>query len=264
MEAHARSRRLLESDLHRALESGEFHLAYQPQIRLDTGQLTGFEALLRWSSATRGNVSPAEFIPVAEESGLIVPLGEWVLRTACQSAGKWPDFVKIAVNLSPVQFRSRGLVAMVTSALAAAGLDPKRLELEITENALLEEDEATIAILHQLRALGVRVSMDDFGVGYSSLGYLRKFPFDKIKIDRSFVGALGDNNESAAIVRSIATLGTSLGVETTAEGIEIAAQLALVREAVCTAAQGFFFSPPRSEADVFVIIAAMNPASRVA
>jgi diguanylate cyclase (GGDEF)-like protein len=264
MEAHARSRHLLESDLRGALEAGEFHLAYQPQIRLDTGELTGFEALLRWNSAARGNVSPAEFIPVAEETGLIVPLGEWVLRTACLTAAKWPDFVKIAVNLSPVQFRSRGLVTMVTSALASAGLDPKRLELEITENALMEEDEATIAILHQLRALGVSVSMDDFGVGYSSLGYLRKFPFDKIKIDRSFVGALGDNNESAAIVRTIATLGSNLGVETTAEGIETAEQLKLVREAGCTEAQGFYFSRPRPAADVFEIIAKMNPASEVA
>jgi diguanylate cyclase (GGDEF)-like protein len=264
MEQAARARHLLESDLRGALEAGEFHLAYQPQIRLDGGELTGFEALLRWSSASRGNVSPAEFIPVAEETGLIVPLGEWVLRTACQTAAKWPDFVKIAVNLSPVQFRARGLVAMVTSALASAGLDPKRLELEITENALMEEDEATIAILHQLRALGVGVSMDDFGVGYSSLGYLRKFPFDKIKIDRSFVGALGDDDESAAIVRTIANLGSNLGVETTAEGIETAEQLALVREAGCTAAQGFYFSRPRPAADVFEIIATMNPASRVA
>jgi diguanylate cyclase (GGDEF)-like protein len=264
MEAHARSRHLLESDMRGALEAGEFHLAYQPQIRLDTGELTGFEALLRWNSGARGNVSPAEFIPVAEETGQIVPLGEWVLRTACLTAAKWPDFVKIAVNLSPVQFRARGLVAMVTSALAAAGLNPKRLELEITENALMEENEATIAILHQLRALGVSVSMDDFGVGYSSLGYLRKFPFDKIKIDRSFVGALGDNSESAAIVRTIATLGSNLGVETTAEGIETAEQLKLVREAGCTTAQGFFFSRPRPAADVFEIIAKMNPASEVA
>ena len=264
MEAHARSRHLLESDLRGALEAGEFHLAYQPQIRLDSSELTGFEALLRWTSPARGNVSPADFIPVAEETGLIVPLGEWVLRTACQTAAKWPGFVKIAVNLSPVQFRARGLVAMVTSALATAGLDPRRLELEITENALLEEDEATIAILHQLRALGVSVSMDDFGVGYSSLGYLRKFPFDKIKIDRSFIGALGGDNESAAIVRTIATLGSNLGVETTAEGIETAEQLRLVREAGCTAAQGFYFSRPRPAADVFEIIAKMNPASRVA
>jgi diguanylate cyclase (GGDEF)-like protein len=264
MEEEARARHFLETDLRGALEAGEFHLAYQPQIRLDSGELTGFEALLRWSSASRGNVSPAEFIPVAEETGLIVQLGEWVLRTACQTAAKWPDFVKIAVNLSPMQFRARGLVAMVTSALAAAGLDPRRLELEITENALLQEDETTIAILHQLRALGVGVSMDDFGVGYSSLGYLRKFPFDKIKIDRSFVGALGDNDESAAIVRTIANLGSNLGVETTAEGIETAEQLALVREAGCTEAQGYYFSRPRPAADLFEIIARMNPASRVA
>jgi diguanylate cyclase (GGDEF)-like protein len=264
MEQQARFRHLLESDLRRALEAGEFHLHYQPQIRLDSGALTGFEALLRWTSAKRGQVSPAVFIPVAEETGLIVPLGEWVLRTACAEAAKWPGFVNVAVNLSPVQFRSRGLAAMVTSALAATGLDPRRLELEITENALMQEDDATIAILHQLRTLGVRVSMDDFGVGYSSLSYLRKFPFDKIKIDRSFVGALGENNESAAIVRTIASLGVNLGVETTAEGIETAEQLALVREAGCTGAQGFYFSRPRPAADVFDIIQQMNPASRVA
>jgi diguanylate cyclase (GGDEF)-like protein len=191
MEQQARTRHLLETDLRGALEAGEFHLVYQPQIRLGTGELTGFEALLRWNSAKRGSIGPAEFIPIAEETGLIVPIGEWVLRTACATAAQWPSFVRIAINLSPVQFRTRGLAAMVTSALAATGLAPDRLELEITESALLQDDAATIAILHQLRALGIRVSMDDFGIGYSSLSYLRKFPFDKIKIDRSFVGTLG-------------------------------------------------------------------------
>ena len=264
MEASARSRHMLETDLRGALEAGEFHLLFQPQIRLGTSELTGFEALLRWNSATRGAISPADLIPIAEETGLIVPIGEWVLRTACLTAAKWPDGVRIAVNLSPVQFRARGLVAMVTSALAAAGLDPKRLELEVTETALLEDDEANVAILHQLRKLGIRVSLDDFGVGYSALGYLRKFPFDMIKIDRSFVGTLGVSHESAAIVRTIASLGANLGVETTAEGVETAEQLELVREAGCTAVQGFYFSKPCSAADVSRLIEQLNPIHRVA
>jgi EAL domain-containing protein (putative c-di-GMP-specific phosphodiesterase class I) len=255
---------MVEMELRRALEAGEFHLVFQPQIRLGTSELTGFEALLRWNSATRGAISPADFIPIAEETGLIVPLGEWVLRSACATAVKWPGHIKIAVNLSPVQFRARGLVAMVTSALAGAGLDPRRLELEVTETALLEDDEATVAILHQLRKLGVRVSLDDFGVGYSSLGYLRKFPFDMIKIDRSFVGTLGFSQESAAIIRTIASLGANLGVETTAEGVETAEQLELVRDAGCTAVQGFYFSKPCSAADVGRMIEQMNPIHRVA
>jgi diguanylate cyclase (GGDEF)-like protein len=264
MESHARSRHMLEMELRCALEAGEFHLVYQPQIRLGTSELTGFEALLRWNSATRGLISPADFIPIAEETGLIVPLGEWVLRSACATAAKWPNHIRIAVNLSPVQFRSRGLVAMVTSAMASAGLDPRRLELEVTETALLDDDEATVAILHQLRKLGVRVSLDDFGVGYSSLGYLRKFPFDMIKIDRSFVGTLGLSHESAAIIRTIASLGANLGVETTAEGVETAEQLELVREAGCTAVQGFYFSKPCSAADVGRMIEKINPIHRVA
>jgi diguanylate cyclase (GGDEF)-like protein len=264
MESLARSRHMLETDLRRALEAGEFHLVFQPQIRLGTSELTGFEALLRWNSATRGMISPADFIPIAEETGLIVPIGEWVLRSACAIAAKWPSHIRIAVNLSPVQFRARGLVAMVTSALAAAGLDPRRLELEVTETALLEDDEANVAILHQLRKLGIRVSLDDFGVGYSALGYLRKFPFDMIKIDRSFVGTLGFSHESAAIIRTIATLGANLGVETTAEGVETAEQLELVREAGCTAVQGFYFSKPCSAADVGRMIEQMNPIHRVA
>jgi EAL domain-containing protein (putative c-di-GMP-specific phosphodiesterase class I) len=264
MEQQARTRHLLETDLRGALEAGEFHLVYQPQIRLGTGELTGFEALLRWNSAKRGSIGPAEFIPIAEETGLIVPIGEWVLRTACATAAQWPSFVRIAINLSPVQFRTRGLAAMVTSALAATGLAPDRLELEITESALLQDDAATIAILHQLRALGIRVSMDDFGIGYSSLSYLRKFPFDKIKIDRSFVGTLGESSGSEAIVRTIASLGANLGMETTAEGIETPEQLELVRQAGCTEAQGFHFSRPCAAPDVFRIIEGFNRAARVA
>jgi diguanylate cyclase (GGDEF)-like protein/PAS domain S-box-containing protein len=264
MEAMARSRHTLETDLRKALEAGEFHLAFQPQIRLSNSELIGFEALLRWECAGRGAVSPAEFIPVAEETGLIVPLGEWVLRSACATAATWPDFVKVAVNLSPVQFRARGLVAKVTSALAAAGLAPDRLELEVTETALLDDDEATVATLRQLRALGVRISLDDFGVGYSALSYLRKFPFDTIKIDRSFIRTLGESLESAAIVRTIATLGENLGVETTAEGVETVEQLRLVQLAGCTAVQGFYFGRPGPAAEVGRVIERFNPVNRVA
>jgi diguanylate cyclase (GGDEF)-like protein/PAS domain S-box-containing protein len=264
MEEQASTRHLLETDLRGALEAGEFHLVYQPQVRLDGGQLTGFEALLRWNNPRRGPISPADFIPVAEETGLIVPIGEWVLRTACAMAAQWPSFVTVAINLSPVQFRSRGLAAMVTSALAATGLAPDRLELEVTESVLLQDDAATIAILHQLRALGIRVSMDDFGVGYSSLSYLRKFPFDKIKIDRSFIGTLGETAGSEAIVRTIASLGTNLGMTTTAEGIETAEQLELVRRAGCTEGQGYHFSRPCAAADVFRIIDRFDRTAQVA
>ena len=186
-----------------------------------------------------------------------------MLRTACASAASWPD-VTVAVNLSPVQFRARGLVAMVTSALAEAGLPPQRLELEVTETALLDDSEATIEILHQLRALGVRVSLDDFGVGYSSLSYLRKFPFDRIKIDRSFVGTLGESPESVAIVRTIASLGSVLGVETTAEGVETEEQLDFVRECGCTAVQGYYFGKPCLASEVGRTIERLNMVRRVA
>jgi diguanylate cyclase (GGDEF)-like protein len=263
MEEQARSRHALEHDLRGALEGREFHLVFQPQVRLDRSELTGFEALLRWNHPTRGPVSPAEFIPIAEETGLIVPIGEWVLRAACATAASWPDLT-IAVNLSPVQFRFRGLVAMVTSALAEAGLPPHRLELEVTETALLDDSEATIEILHQLRALGVRVSLDDFGVGYSSLSYLRKFPFDRIKIDRSFVGTLGESPESVAIVRTIASLGAVLGVETTAEGVETIEQLDFVRECGCTAVQGYYFGRPCPAAEVGRTIETLSAVRRVA
>lgn len=263
MEEEARSRHALERDLRGALEAREFHLAFQPQVRLDTTELTGFEALLRWNHPSRGLVSPAEFIPIAEENGLIVPIGEWVLRTACATAATWPDLT-VAVNLSPVQFRSRGLVTMVTSALAEAGLPPNRLEFEVTETALLDDSEATIEILHQLRALGVRVSLDDFGIGYSSLSYLRKFPFDRIKIDRSFVGTLGESPESVAIVRTIASLGSVLGVETTAEGVETIEQLDFVRECGCTAVQGYYFGKPSPAAEVVRVIERLNTVRRVA
>ncbi|MDE2376450.1 PAS-domain containing protein [Bradyrhizobium sp.] len=264
MEQQARARHGLERDLRCALEAGELQLAFQPQVRLDNSALTGFEALLRWKHPERGMVSPGEFIPIAEETGLIIPIGEWALRAACATAAAWPDSITIAVNLSPVQFRARGLVAMITSALAEAGLSPQRLELEVTETVLLDDSETTIETLHRIRALGVRVSLDDFGVGYSSLSYLRKFPFDRIKIDRSFVGSLGESHESAAIVRTIASLGAVLGVETTAEGVETAEQLDFVRASGCTAVQGYYFGRPSPASEVARVIERLGELRRVA
>jgi EAL domain-containing protein (putative c-di-GMP-specific phosphodiesterase class I) len=200
------------------------------------------EALLRWTHEERGPISPAEFIPLAEETGLIVPLGEWVLRRACAEAARWPEPIRVAVNLSPLQFRSPGFVATVANALANAGLASRRLEFEITEAVLLQNDETILGILHQLRSLGIRISMDDFGTGYSSLGYLRSFPFDKIKIDRSFISATG--HETGAIIGTIASLGAALGIETTAEGVETSEQLEVVRRAGCTEVQGYLISRP--------------------
>jgi diguanylate cyclase (GGDEF)-like protein/PAS domain S-box-containing protein len=255
MDARIQARRALEVDLRRALQAGEFSLAFQPQIGLATNNLTAMEALLRWTQPERGAVPPSEFIPLAEEMGLIVPLGEWVLREACKEAARWPDPIKVAVNLSPVQFRNRGLVATVTQALAAARLSPRRLELEITEAVLLQNDEMTLAMLHQLRQLGVRISMDDFGTGYSSLSYLRSFPFDKIKIDRSFIKDIDRNRDSAVIIKAIAGLGSSLGIETTAEGVETEEQLEIVRRAGCTEVQGYLVSKPLPAAELPDVIA---------
>jgi diguanylate cyclase (GGDEF)-like protein/PAS domain S-box-containing protein len=255
MDLRLQARRALEIDLRRALSAGEFHLAYQPLINLATNDLVGFEALLRWNHPERGAVSPADFIPVAEETGLILPLGQWVLRQACTEAARWPGGLKVAVNLSPVQFRGRGLLATVTQTLAAAGLPPDRLELEITEAVLLEQNETNIGTLHQLHALGTRIAMDDFGTGYSSLSYLRRFPFDKIKIDRSFVFDSIAGQQGEAIIRTIAELGSTLGIQTTAEGIETAEQLQLVRRAGCTEGQGYLIGRPCSESQVRDFIA---------
>jgi diguanylate cyclase (GGDEF)-like protein/PAS domain S-box-containing protein len=255
MDLRLQARRALEVDLRRALSAGEFHLAYQPLINLSSNELVGFEALLRWNHPERGAVSPAEFIPVAEEIGLIIPLGQWVLRQACSEAARWPGGLKVAVNLSPVQFRGRGLLTTVTQTLAAAGLPPDRLELEITEAVLLEQNDINIGTLHQLRALGTRIAMDDFGTGYSSLSYLRRFPFDKIKIDRSFVFDSIAGQQGEAIIRTIAELGSTLGIQTTAEGIETAEQLQLVRRAGCTEGQGYLIGRPCSELHVREFIA---------
>ncbi len=252
MGRRARAQRALETDLRRALAAGEFELHYQPVLDLRTNRVSGFEALLRWKHPDRGRVPPAEFVPVAEEIGLMAPIGDWVLRAACAEAAAWPCGLKVAVNLSPAQFRSRTLVASVAEALGASGLPPDRLELEITETVLLERSEPNLDQLHRLRALGARIAMDDFGTGYSSLGYLRSFPFDKIKIDRSFVRDLEGDWEGgcAAIIRAVAGLGASLGVCTTAEGVETAAQLAFVRAEGCTEVQGYHLSPPRPAAEI--------------
>ncbi len=250
MDRQAQKRRGLERDLRKGLMRGEFELYYQPLIDLASERVTAFEALLRWNHPERGMVPPVEFISVAEETGLITPLGEWVLQSACSEAATWPDDVKIAVNLSPLQFRNRNLVAAVINALARSGLAPGRLELEITESVLLAETDSNIATLHQLRALGVRISMDDFGTGYSSLGYLRSFPFDKIKIDRSFVSEIAQDEDCAAIIRAISGLGRSLRIRTTAEGVETAAQLGRLRDEGCTEVQGYYFSPPRPASEV--------------
>jgi diguanylate cyclase (GGDEF)-like protein len=250
MDARAQARRLLEVDLRGALLRNEFVVYYQPIQDLEAERVVGFEALVRWNHPLRGMIAPLNFIQVAEETGLIVPLGDWVLQTACREAAGWSQDVCVAVNLSPAQFKSRNLVPSVVSALAISGLAACRLELEITESVLLHDSEATLATLHKLRALGVRISMDDFGTGYSSLSYLRSFPFDKIKIDRSFVNELASRNESMAIVRAVTGLGKSLGISTTAEGVETIEQLALLRTEGCTEVQGYLFSPPRPAEDV--------------
>jgi diguanylate cyclase (GGDEF)-like protein len=260
MDAAARARRSLEMDLRAALGRGQIDLFYQPLVNLKTSQVCGFEALMRWKHPERGYVSPAEFVPASEEVGLIVQLGEWALRRACADAATWPGNIKVAVNLSPVQFKSGKIVPTVMSALAASGLSANRLELEITESVLMERSEANLAVLQQLRDLGVRICMDDFGTGYSSLSYLRSFRFDKIKIDQSFIGDLTKREESLAIMRAIAGLGISFGVSTTAEGVETPEQLGWVRTEGCTEAQGFLFSSARPAAEIPALIAFLNQA----
>jgi diguanylate cyclase (GGDEF)-like protein len=244
MDVAIQTRRGVELDLRAALAEQQFALAYQPFLDLSTNRIAGFEALVRWHHPVRGVVSPAAFVPIAEETGMIVPLGEWVLRQACREAARWPHALRVSVNLSPVQFRSGDIDATVIAALRDAGLDPHRLELEITEGVLLQDNASTLAILHRLKDLGVRIAMDDFGTGYSSLGYLRAFPFDKIKIDRAFVADLAVRPDALAIVRAVTTLADSLDMSTTAEGVETEEQLAHLREAGCTEVQGYLISRP--------------------
>jgi diguanylate cyclase (GGDEF)-like protein len=244
MDVQMQARSVLEHDLRKALASREFELYYQPVLDLASNQITGAEALIRWPHPQRGMVPPNEFIPLAEQIGLIVPIGEWVLRQACATAAAWPNDLKVAVNLSPVQFRSPGLLQLVISALASSGLAAERLELEITESILLHDSKATLAILFKLREMGVRIAMDDFGTGYSSLSYLQTFPFDKIKIDRSFVKGIPAAAGSLNIVRAVAAMAKGLGMHTTAEGVETQEQLETVKLEGCTEVQGFLLSRP--------------------
>jgi EAL domain-containing protein (putative c-di-GMP-specific phosphodiesterase class I) len=260
MDARAQARRLMEIDLRSASIETAFELYYQPIIDLKRNRVTCLEALLRWRHQERGFIPPEEFIPLAEEIGVIGPLGEWVLRQACADAVKWPENVKVAVNLSPVQFKHGGLLAAVSNALATSGLPASRLDLEITESVLLEKTDVNLATLNQLSDLGVRISMDDFGTGYSSLSYLRSFRFDKIKIDRSFVRDLAKNSDSLAIVRAIADLGTSFGMTIIAEGVETEDQLKHIELEGCTEVQGFLFSPPRPASEIPFIIARIEQA----
>ncbi|WP_044586453.1 EAL domain-containing protein [Bradyrhizobium sp. LTSPM299] len=239
------ARRNLEQDMRSALVNGEFELHYQPFIDVASGETCGFEALLRWNHPQRGMVPPAKFIPLAEETGLIVPLGEWILRTACMEAAKWPDDLKIAINLSPAQFKSPELVPVVIHALASAGVAPQRLELEVTETAIMHDSTAVFTALGQLHDLGVRIALDDFGTGYSSLSFLQRFPFDKVKIDRSFVHELaGPADEARRIARAVVRFAVSLGKTTTAEGVETVEQLDILRTEACVEAQGFYFGRP--------------------
>jgi len=258
MDRQAQKRREMEFDLRRAFANGEFELHYQPLVNLSANRISGFESLMRWRHPQKGMISPAEFIPVAEDIGLIVSLGEWAMREACKEAATWPADIKVAVNLSPVQFRSRNLVPMVISALAVSGLSPRRLELEITESVFLAETEANVATLHQLRELGVSISMDDFGTGYSSLSYLRSFPFDKIKIDRSFVKDIAERPDCSAIVKAISGLGRSLQIMTTAEGVETSDQLDWLRAEGCNEVQGFLFSGARPSSEIGQLLNKFN------
>ncbi len=264
MDAQMQERRKLELDLHKALLAEQFELHYQPLIDVGTGEVSGFEALLRWNHPERGLVVPDEFIPVAEEIGVIVPLGDWVLKQACRDAVTWPGKLTVAVNLSAVQFRNPTLALSVVSALGQSGLAASRLELEITESVLLQDDRAVLDALHQFRDLGVRICMDDFGTGYSSLSYLRSFPFDKIKIDRSFIRELGKKDDCVVIIRAVMRLGSSLGMITTAEGVETQEQLDILRAEGCIQVQGYLFSQPKPAAEIPSMLRQLQPRVRAA
>ena len=250
MDADVQARRLLELDLRHALAGNEFELHYQPFLDIRTGAIVGYEALLRWNHPRQGRLTPAQFVPIAEETGLMVPLGEWAIRQACRDSARWPLGMRVSVNVSPAQCRSSSIRQTVVSALAASGLAPERLELEVTELVLMRNSEPCLDTLRQLKNIGVRIAMDDFGTGYSSLNCLRSFPFDKIKIHRSFIAELGRDAGSDQIVRAILSLGAKLGFATTAEGIETQAQLDFVRSEGCTEAQGFLFGHPRPAREI--------------
>jgi diguanylate cyclase (GGDEF)-like protein len=250
MDARVRARRILEMDLRQAISDGAFEVHYQPCVSLRDNKITGCEALLRWRHSERGMISPAEFIPVAEETGLINQLGEWVLTTACAEATTWPEHIKLAVNVSPVQFKSGTLALKIVAALAASGLPASRLELEITEAVLIRDDEVALAILHQLRTIGVGIALDDFGTGYSSLSYLQRFPFDKIKIDRCFVNDIAEPDGSSCIVQAVVNIAAARQMTTTAEGVETQQQRELLRALGCAEMQGYLFSPAKPAAEI--------------
>jgi predicted signal transduction protein with EAL and GGDEF domain len=258
MDALASARRAVELELRDATLLDQLELHYQPVVCSRGRTVTGFEALLRWRHPTRGMVPPAEFISVTEEIGLIVPIGAWVLNQACAEAAAWPNHLRVAVNLSPRQFRGQALVGTVADALRTSGLRPERLELEITESVLLQDDPATVSTLRALQAMGIRIALDDFGTGYSSLSYLLRFPFDTIKIDRSFVRELPTREDCATIVRAITGLGHSLHMHTTAEGVETEAQFEFLAAAGCTEIQGYLFSKPVTACAVPALIAVLS------
>lgn len=250
MNERLRTRQNLEQELRRGIEAGEFELYYQPLYQIARQRIIGYEALIRWNHPVRGLVSPVDFIPIAEESGLIVPLGRWVLETACQEASQWEGGLQVSVNVSPVQFQQPDLAEIVTDILARTGLPPHRLELEMTESVLIHHADQALATLHKLRDHGVRLSLDDFGTGYSSLSYLRRYPFTKIKIDRSFIQSLGDGNDAAVLARAIVALGHSLGLEVTAEGVETFEQYQFLETESCNQVQGYLFGKPMPASEI--------------
>ena len=258
MDELARKRRETEIDLKLAIEHGQFELYYQPLFNTEQQRINGFEALIRWHHPERGLVQPIEFIPLAEETGLIVQIGEWVIKEACRQASTWPEHIRVAVNISPIQFRTKGLQSILIQALTQSGLAPQRLELEITESLLIDNVAETLKSLHNLREMGVRVALDDFGTGYSSLSYLRSFPFDKIKIDRSFVVDIMSDKGSAAIIQAITGLAAALGMETIAEGVELEEQVDMLLKNGCTNIQGYLLSRPVPIADVSALIASLS------
>jgi EAL domain-containing protein (putative c-di-GMP-specific phosphodiesterase class I) len=260
MDALRQEQRAVELDLRNALANGEFTLNYQPIVDLRSGKVTSCEALIRWRHPERGWVPPLEFIPIAEKAGLIASIGEWVLNQACTDAANWPNGLTVAVNVSPAQFKTADFFGVVTNALARSSLPAGRLELEITELVLMQENHAALAMLRQLKDLGVSIAMDDFGTGYSSLGYLRSFPFDRVKIDQSFIRDLSKDDDSLAIIRAVVGLGHSLGFVTTAEGVETQQQLDVLKAEGCTEAQGFYFSRPKTASDLKVFLAGLHSA----
>jgi diguanylate cyclase (GGDEF)-like protein len=264
MNEEINDRRQIEMDLREALERSALELHYQPIIDLRRKVITGFEALARWRHPVRGMVPPAVFIPIAEDSGLILPLGTWALVEACRQAAQWPDDLKVAVNLSPVQFSAPNLCDTIKSILAETGLAPHRLELEITERLFMEESEKILSILHQMKQIGVRISMDDFGTGYSSLSYLRSFPFDKIKVDRTFVSDLAGGTEHLVIVQAVVTIARALGMTTTAEGVETVGQQEFLTALGCDEAQGYLFGAPVPIEQVAKLIADWSAARTLA